>query len=51
MGFDAEVNPIEIARILAQAFGDVVVGEGIQKNGLPFGSIYVVNKKRKKKNV
>ncbi len=50
MGFDVEVNPQEIAIVLAQIYGNVVMGEGIPKNGLPFGSIYVANKKRKKKN-
>ncbi len=50
MGFDVEVNPQEIALLLAQIYGNAVVGEGIQANGLPFGSIYVANKKRKKKN-
>ena len=51
MGFDVEVSPQAIATLLASVYGDVVVGKGIQENGLPFGSIYVVNKKRKKKNV
>ena len=50
VGFDVEVNPQEIAIVLAQIYGNVVMGEGIPKNGLPFGSIYVANKKRKKKN-
>ena len=51
VGFDVEVNPQAIATLLASVYGDVVVGKGIQENGLPFGSIYVVNKKREKKNV
>ena len=51
VGFDVEVSPKAIATLLASVYGDVVVGEGIQTNGLPFGSIYVANKKRKKKNV
>ena len=49
VGFDVEVNPQEIAIVLAQIYGNAVVGEGIPKNGLPFGSIYVANKKRKRK--
>jgi hypothetical protein len=50
VGFDVEVSPQEIAIVLAQVYGNAIVGEGIPKNGLPFGSIYVTNKKRKKKN-
>jgi hypothetical protein len=51
VGFDVEVSPKAIATLLASVYGDVVVGEGVQANGLPFGSIYVANKKRKKKHV
>ncbi len=50
IGFDVEVSPKEVAVLLAQVFGNITVGEGIPQNGLPFGSIYVANKKRKKKN-
>lgn len=51
MGFDVEVSPQAIAVLLASVYGDVTVGEGISENGLPLGSIYVANKKRKRKNV
>jgi hypothetical protein len=51
VGFDVEVSPQAIAVLLASVYGDVTVGEGISENGLPLGSIYVANKKRKRKNV
>ena len=51
MGFDVEVSPNTVARILAAHYGDVTVGQGVQENGLPQGFIYVANKKRKKKHV
>jgi hypothetical protein len=50
VGFDVEVSPNTVARILAAHYGDVTVGQGVQENGLPQGFIYVANKKRKKKH-
>jgi hypothetical protein len=51
VGFDVEVSPQAIATLLSSVYGDVTVGTGLQENGRPLGSIYVANKKRKKKNV
>ena len=51
MGFDVEVSPQTVAKILAAHYGDVIVGQGVQENGMPYGFIYVAKKKRKKRNV
>lgn len=51
MGFDVSVSVEEVARVLAAAFGNVDVGQGVPTNGLPPGYIYVRNKKAGKKNV
>ena len=51
VGFDVEVSPQTVAKILAAHYGDVIVGQGVQETGMPYGFIYVANKKRKKRNV
>lgn len=51
MGFDVEVSAEAVARVLAQAFGHVDVGQGVSENGLPSGYLYVRNKKAGKTHV
>ena len=51
VGFDVEVSPKTVAKIRAAHYGDVIVGQGVQENGMTYGFIYVANKKRKKRNV
>jgi hypothetical protein len=50
VGFDDSIDVFQVAAVLAKAFGNVTVGQGIQANGLPSGYIFVENKRRQKKN-
>jgi hypothetical protein len=46
VGFDVEVSAEQVARVLETVFGKATVGQGIPENGLPYGFIYVSNRKR-----
>ena len=51
VGFDNEIDVHEVAAVLKKFFGEALVGQGVQANGLPQGCLYISNPKRKKQYV